>query len=434
MTIVFEGLFCVAVLLLCLELASYQLIKSLNYVAMKEFPVVADALVEKFASFDNRLGHLPLPNSETFDRDITGKAYATKCSYNSDGARNSAFGPTEPALISTFGDSFCQCRGVEDEDTWQRKLELTLNRPIRNYGVGGHGLDQAHLRYLKLRSESLGNIIIFAVSPCTIERMVGVYKHYIEFGNILGLKPRYKLKTNGTLEICEIPIKDVSDIKHLHKYQEYFHKEDENYAGYFRHHSAKFPYSIFLQKHSADFILSLTKVLSHCCGWSESAKNWSVQLLQKNTEASRQAAYRRKNIYFKSLFEKNQNLFLEVVRQADSDCRNDGRRAILLLLPDYTNVKFMMEDGVYYRKAMNRIAEEIGMPVIDTYDIFNKVDPKSAYLKENCSGHHSANGNAMVAKIVRTALAPLLAELPDAATNFEQLKLTLRSTHVHRPS
>lgn len=398
-------------LLLAIELAAYLLIRSLSYIATQEFPSVSAALVKKFASFDSELGHLPIPNSVTFDQDITGKAYAVKCNYNSDGARSSLYAPDLPAILSSFGDSFCQCRGVEDEFTWQRGLEKKLRRPVRNYGVGGYGLDQAYLRYLRLRTMPLGKLILFAVSPCTIERMVGIYKHYIEFGNVLGLKPRYRLKNDGNLDLLKLPIKNAIEIQNLSRYRAYLREGDENYKGYFTKHSARFPFSLFFLNHRIDFLHALTKVLVACLKRSQSMKAWAENLQTTYAEISRQASYERKNSYFEQLYREHQNLFVEVVRQIVNDCNNDGRKVALLFLPDFTNVCFMRSNGIYYRPVLDRIGEELQVTVIDTYNAFNNSDPKLMYLKDNFSGHHTALGNSIVSDIVYAALKPLFEEI-----------------------
>lgn len=51
-----------------------------------------------------------------------------------------------PCRINTYGDSFTQCDQVSDGETWQEYLAAHLGEPIRNFGVGGHGVYQAYRR------------------------------------------------------------------------------------------------------------------------------------------------------------------------------------------------------------------------------------------------------------------------------------------------
>jgi hypothetical protein len=52
----------------------------------------------------------------------------------------------QPCRINTYGDSFTQCDQVSDGETWQEYLAAHLGEPIRNFGVGGHGVYQAYRR------------------------------------------------------------------------------------------------------------------------------------------------------------------------------------------------------------------------------------------------------------------------------------------------
>lgn len=56
----------ILILLAIVELVAYLLIKSLGYIATLEFPEVSSTLIEKTASFDSELGHLPLLNGVAF--------------------------------------------------------------------------------------------------------------------------------------------------------------------------------------------------------------------------------------------------------------------------------------------------------------------------------------------------------------------------------
>jgi hypothetical protein len=52
--------------------------------------------------------------------------------------------------INTYGNSFTQCHQVSDGETWQEYLAAPLGEPIRNFGVGGHGVFQAYRSTLHL--------------------------------------------------------------------------------------------------------------------------------------------------------------------------------------------------------------------------------------------------------------------------------------------
>ena len=294
---------------------------------------------------------------------------------------------------------------MEDHQTWQRRLEERLGQPIRNYGVGGHGLDQAYLRYLRLRAEPLGRTVVFAVSSCTIERIVGVYKQYIEFGNVLGLKPRFRLDARGDLEFIPLPVKDRAELMHLSSHRKFLRNIDENYRGFFRKYCARFPYGLFLVKNRLDFSQSVTRVFLRIFRRPGTIRSRLEVHQATNAEISRQAAYERKNMYFSSLYGKHEELFFQLVRRIAGDCRSDGRLPVLLMLPDYTNVSFMRINGHYYHQVLSRIRDALDVTVVDTYETFAAADPRSMYLKANFSGHHTPLGNSIVADLLEAALA-----------------------------
>ena len=60
----------------------------------------------------------------------------------------------QPCRINTYGNSFTQGDQVSDGETWQEYLAAHLGEPIRNFGVGGHGVYQA---YRRMRREEKTN-------------------------------------------------------------------------------------------------------------------------------------------------------------------------------------------------------------------------------------------------------------------------------------
>ena len=64
-------------------------------------------------------------------------------------ARRSFVYADRPCRINTYGDSFTQCHQVSDGETWQEYLSAHLGEPIRNFGMGGYGVNQAYRRLLK---------------------------------------------------------------------------------------------------------------------------------------------------------------------------------------------------------------------------------------------------------------------------------------------
>ena len=74
-----------------------------------------------------------------------------------------------------------------------------------NFGVGNYGIDQALLRMKREYPKNKTDSVILAIVPETISRIVSIWKHYYEYGNTFGFKPRFILK-NNQLQLIQNPI------------------------------------------------------------------------------------------------------------------------------------------------------------------------------------------------------------------------------------
>jgi hypothetical protein len=99
-----------------------------------------------FAAFDPELGYVLKRRS--FARNGIDGCY-TVTRLEPSGERRRVNYPDRPCRINTYGDSFTQCAQVSDGETWQEYLGAHLGEPIRNFGVGGHGVYHAYRRLLR---------------------------------------------------------------------------------------------------------------------------------------------------------------------------------------------------------------------------------------------------------------------------------------------
>ena len=81
---------------------------------------------------------------------------------------------------------------------------------ISNFGVGNYGIDQALLRLKRDYEIHKPEIVLLAVVPDTISRIVSMWKHYYEYGNTFGFKPRYIISNENELTLIKIPINNES--------------------------------------------------------------------------------------------------------------------------------------------------------------------------------------------------------------------------------
>ena len=124
--------------------------------------------------------------------------------------------PPGTIRISAFGDSFTYGAGVTLEDTWEKQLtRINPSIEVLNYGVGAYGLDQAFLQYLHVGKECNPHIVLIGYMSENIARNVNVFRpFYVEYGNSIFTKPRFKLK-DGALVLLENPLATLEDYEHF---------------------------------------------------------------------------------------------------------------------------------------------------------------------------------------------------------------------------
>lgn len=109
--------------------------------------------------FDPDVGYIPKRGVTVEGMNGSRASY----SYGPWDERRQLNGLTAPCRINTYGDSFTQCSQTNDGETWQEYLAAHLGEPIRNFGVGGHGVHQAMLRLLQKEATPIAaeNVIFY---------------------------------------------------------------------------------------------------------------------------------------------------------------------------------------------------------------------------------------------------------------------------------
>ena len=161
-----------------------------------KIPILDKHGLSKFIShgFDPELGWVRKPNTS---HDETGKFGKTNWTINQFCARTNPNFDNLESNTSCYGDSFTFSRQVNDDETWVHYLSEFTNSNVINFGVGNYGVDQALLRLKREFPKYPTKIVIMGVVPETICRIVSVWKHYYEYGNTFGFKPRFILKNNS---------------------------------------------------------------------------------------------------------------------------------------------------------------------------------------------------------------------------------------------
>jgi hypothetical protein len=99
-----------------------------------------------FGKYDNELGFLH--RDRRFKEGTKEGTEDSICTYTYDasGERHTIMHASKPCRINTYGNSFTSCEQVNDGESWQEVLAAFLGEPVRNYGIGGYSVYEAHLR------------------------------------------------------------------------------------------------------------------------------------------------------------------------------------------------------------------------------------------------------------------------------------------------
>jgi hypothetical protein len=340
-----------------------------------EFPIISYERLEKFTSWDNHLGWCNQANIKKRDSRDTRYLIDNKNSvfFTTDnfGGRIS-YSPSngKPFKVSTFGDSFCMGREVEDNQTYQYILGKLLNIKVSNYGVGNYGLDQAILRLERDFDKDPSNMVILGVTSGTVARMVSVYRHYLEHGNVLAIKPRFEidLKTQELMTI-DYPFKDKYQLLEYYHYKNFFRKHDEHYKSFKRNHPPFFSFYLFkkifekFQKNSFKFNQKKMKV------------NGQLMLWFRKTE-----------------------LLDATLKRYYSFSRNKSFDPILLIHHDRQFLELLENKLEDWKKLLISLEKNTKVTIIDSYDFLKDYDFNKLYVRKDGTGHHSPYANQIIAE------------------------------------
>lgn len=354
-------------------------------------PNFSKEVIDKFFanSFDPELGWVRKKNSSGFDK---GKNGPVKYSIDDLGSRQlSAEDDNSAPMVASFGDSYTFCRQVENHQTWQAVMSAQLNSHVLNFGVGNYGLDQGLIRYNSTQLPDSVTTVIMGVVPETICRVHSYWKHYLEFGNTLAFKPRYKLE-NGQMVFLPNIIKSEDDLydlsEHLNKVQE----NDEFYLKKYRSHQFSLPYSVSFfkhPKHNVSLVYYILKRKLYRLFGIANAKveNAPFGVIMKNNITESHKMYEQKQYC---------DLLKMLVTKFKEDAVSKGHRPILVIMPQLMDLKFFENRNIPYDDFYQSLKQEL--EVLDLTQSLLGEDYSQFYINDQYGGHFSDKGNLFVAE------------------------------------
>ena len=359
-------------------------------------PILDKHGLSKFIShgFDPELGWVRKPNTS---HDETGKFGKTNWTINQFCARTNPNFDNLESNTSCYGDSFTFSRQVNDDETWVHYLSEFTNSNVINFGVGNYGVDQALLRLKREFPKHPTKIVIMGVVPETICRIVSVWKHYYEYGNTFGFKPRFILK-NNSLNLIENIIDSKDKFEKYQNYLEDINRYDFFYKNKFLKEKISFPYCI-----------TILKNLRRNFG----IINWVQKINQrkKNNFDCTDIEWNTMKIIMKinldwrvKLFQDNETC--ELLKQILVEYANYGKKQnfkpVFIFLPQKDDILFIKKNFNFYHNFVNELKKIENLFCIDiTKDMINIKEIDRMFSDNNeYGGHYSKDGNQKVAELI----------------------------------
>ncbi len=282
------------------------------------------------------------------------------------------------ACVSIYGDSFTFGAGVSDEEAWSNQLSMLLGCRVANYGVGGYGSDQAVLRFEQNVDDEAPVVVLGHLSE-NILRNVNRYRPLIAAGGSWGLKPRFVLGNDGSLELLPIEISTVSDFLELADRPEAYPEGEYFTPGG----------SSGIQHMGFPYTLSMLNALRH----------YHVQ-----AELQGLPAYNA--FYEPDHPAQGLELTTRILARFARIARERGKLAMLQIIPTGLDLLEYQKTGRWIYAPLVERARELGIDVVDhgprLMEIVGEGDPCGIYLR--CNNHMNPLGNELLARQVARAL------------------------------
>lgn len=387
---------------LIIEILFYLIILFVNkkfqwlIMAKDKLPSLPKNELKKFIDhgYDKELGWIRKPNTSHIEN---GKEGQTKWSINSNGSRLNPGYDHLNSKISCYGDSFTFCRQVNDKETWEHNLSILRETNVSNFGVGNYGLDQVFLRLRREYDNNPTKTVLIGVVPDTISRILSVWKHYYEYGNTFGFKPRYKIH-KGKLKLVKNFIDNVKKFENFQEFLNDIKKYDFFYKEKFEKEIIHFPYCITVFRN---------------CKRNFSIIFWilKIQFSNTNKKILWEPMKIIMNINLKwriKLFQNTKTtlLFKKILEQFVIYSKEKKFKLIFFFLPQKDDLLFIKQNFHFYEEFIKEIIKLDGIQFIDiTNELLGEENLDELYSNENdYGGHFSKKGNEKIAMLINQKL------------------------------
>ena len=341
------------------------------------------------------------------------KQILTKYSIDNIGNRGKKiFSKNFSNYISSYGDSLCFCRYVNDDKTWQHNLSKLKKKNVKNFGVGNHGLDQAFLKFKRNFKNKIDRPkkVIFLFGPETIRRNVSLWKHYYEFGNYLNSKPAFlfnSLKKKYLLyKIPNFRKKNYFDLRHLHKK---ICNNDIFYKNKFSNYIWKKPYLFSLRNYGIRKIILL---IFFTYRYLKDKKKFSYKFIENLN------IYKKLDLlgglFFdfedkKKMFKKDfyLNGTHNVIKLINNFCNKKKIKCYFVIVPTYYDLKYIQKSKDEYFQSLIDKCKKDNLNIINPLNKLINYNCDTIYADKAYGGHLNEKGNKILANFLNIKLNEL---------------------------
>jgi len=297
--------------------------------------------------------------------------------YNRNGIRSNdlltEYSDKKKLRIAIFGDSYAHGDEVKFENTigyyLESKLtELNIASEVLNFAVSGYGMDQAYLRWKKVKEEYNPDIVILGVQFENVKRHINIMRpFYYHTTEIPYSKPRYIIQTNK-LQLINNPIRKVENTVDIIK--QFSNWKFVNFEGF------------YIQQDYHPSFLYYSKTISFIA--SAISQIFSEIDYYKPTSESYKVTYKIFDNFRKNLEAENIT-FIPV----HLPVKNDFDFLTSYFLKLNYNQKFIYDDIFAALKLKHKFAEPFGQ--LESWSQNNSID--ELFVKR----HYSAQSNKIIA-------------------------------------
>jgi len=318
--------------------------------------------------FDKELGWIPHSNFSSLD---------SMYIYNNEGIRSASVTDTQKKddaiTIMFFGDSYTHGDEVSYTGTIEYFLEKLFseqsqNVEVLNFAVSGYGMDQALLRWEKVKDKFHPDIVIFGIQFENVKRNINIIRPlYSPVTKIPFTKPRFII-TENQLTLIGNPANTISNISEILNNFNYW--ELKRYEGFYdpEDYQSSFIYNSQL----ISFISSAIERISD------------------------------EHEYFSEESESH-DVTIEIINRFRQSVENKGAKFIAVHLPviedftiSYLFSKLFYSQDLIYGNLLDELKQNCDL--IETYDYLKNWSEECSTSELFMARHYSPTANELIAK------------------------------------